>query len=55
MVHPHLPHWAAQVVDDVERQGELQTIGFVLVVTMLIGTLLFATIAAVTELLQIIA
>ena len=54
MVHPHLPHWASQVFDDVEHQGELQAIAFVLTVTMLMGTLLFATIAAVAVLLRIV-
>jgi hypothetical protein len=55
MVHPHLPHWAEQVFDDVEHQGELQTIGFVLTVTMLLGTLVVATIAAVAALLELLA
>ncbi len=52
MVHPHLPHWFSQVVDDVEHQGELQTIAFVLVISMLLGTLTFASFAAIAELLH---
>ena len=50
MLHPHLPRWASHVIDDVEREGELQLIGFVLVVTMLIGTLLFGVVTAIAEL-----
>ena len=50
MLHPHLPRWASHVVDDVEREGELQLFSFVVVVTMLIGTLLFGIVTMIAEL-----
>jgi hypothetical protein len=34
VLHFHWPYWAARVVDDVEHQGDLQMIGFVLSVSM---------------------
>jgi hypothetical protein len=52
MVHPHLPHWFSQAFDDVEHQGELQTIGFVLVVTILLGTLIFGISTDIAELVK---
>jgi len=52
MLQLHWPHWATQVIDDVEHQGELQIIGFVLIMSMLIGTLLFACVTLLVELLK---
>ena len=49
---PHWPHWATQVVSDVEHQGELQIMGFVLVVTTLVGLLLFGFFSATVELVR---
>jgi hypothetical protein len=52
MVHPHWPRWASHVISDVEHQGELQIIGFVITVTMLVGALMFAVVTLIAELLQ---
>jgi hypothetical protein len=52
MVHPHWPRWASRVISDVEHQGELQIIGFVITVTMLVGALMFAVVTLIAELLQ---
>ena len=52
MVHPHWPHWAVQVAEDVEHQGRLHLLGFVIVVTMLIGTLMSALAATIDALVH---
>jgi hypothetical protein len=52
MVHPHWPRWASHVISDVEHQGELQIIGFVITVTMLAGAFMFAVVALMAELFR---
>ena len=52
MMRPHWPRWAVHVVEDVEHQGELNTLAFVIITTMLLGTLLVATAATLDALVQ---
>jgi hypothetical protein len=42
VVHLHWPHWATQMIIDVEHQGPLQVIGFVFAVTLMIAAFLLA-------------
>jgi hypothetical protein len=42
VVHLHWPHWATQIVSDVEHQGPLQMIGFVSAVTLMMAAFLLA-------------
>jgi hypothetical protein len=54
MMHLHWPYWASHVIDDVEHQGELQTMGLLLVVTMLIGAFLFALFALIVAIVHVV-
>jgi hypothetical protein len=42
VVHLHWPHWATQIVSDVEHQGPVQMIGFVFAVTLMMAAFLLA-------------
>jgi hypothetical protein len=50
MVHVHWPHWASQIVSDVEHQGPIQMIGFVFAVTIMIAAFLLAISTLILEL-----
>jgi hypothetical protein len=52
MMHLHWPHWASQVVSDVEHQGELQILALVLVLWMLVGAFLLALFTLVFGIFQ---
>lgn len=52
MLHLHWPHWAAHVIEDVEHQGELHVLGFVIVTAMLLGTLLVSVTATIDALVH---
>jgi len=49
MVHLHWPHWASQIITDVEHQGDLQMMGFVFAVMMMVAAFLFAIVALILE------
>ena len=49
MVHVHWPHWASQLVSDVEHQGAMQMMGFVFALTLMIAPLLFAVFVLILE------
>jgi hypothetical protein len=49
MVHLHWPHWTSQIVSDVQHQGDLQMIGFVFAVMMMIAAFLFAIFILILE------
>ena len=42
MSHLHWPHWATHTVSDIEHQGNLQMMAFVLSVSMTAAAFLFA-------------
>lgn len=50
MVQVHWPHWASQIVSDVEHQGLLQMIGFVFAVMIMIDAFLLAISTLILEL-----
>jgi len=47
MVHLHWPHWAPQIITDVEHQGDLQMMGFVFAVMMMVVAFLFAIVVLI--------
>jgi len=49
MVHVHCPHWASQLVSDVEHQGAIQMIGLVFALILMIAPLLFAVFVLMLE------
>jgi hypothetical protein len=49
MVHLHWPHWTLQIISDVQHQGDLQMIGFVFAVMMMIAAFLFAIFILILE------
>jgi hypothetical protein len=49
MVHLHWPHWTLKIVSDVQHQGDLQMIGFVFAVMMMIAAFLFAIFILILE------
>jgi hypothetical protein len=53
MVHVHVrwPHWASQIVSDVEHLGAIQMIGFVFALTLMIASFLFAVLVLILEVL----
>jgi len=50
--HVHLPHWASQLIDDVEHEGEFQVIALLLVVMMLVGAFLLAVFGLILDLVH---
>ena len=51
MVHLHWPHWTAQIINDVEHQGDLQMIAFVCAVMMMVGAFMFAIFILILDVL----